>query len=134
MGRAAVYSPDTLSGAYAVVVDADKERRMLVAGILRYCGALVTPVETPDDALSIMQLLKPDVVVTDFSRPRDAVLTFIGRVRALPAEDGGRVPTMAIGDDAADADAARAHGFDAYLARPLAPWTLCRGVADLLAS
>lgn len=132
MGRAVSYSPDALSGAYALVVDAEKERRVLVSGILRYCGALVTAVETPDEALAVMRLLKPDVVVVDFSPPHDAAVDFIAQVRALAAEDGGTVPVIAVGLDAATADVTRAHGFDIHLARPLEPWTLCRTVGDLL--
>jgi CheY-like chemotaxis protein len=133
MGRATFHSPDMLEGAYALVVDADKERRMLTTGILRYCGALVTPVETPDEALTIMRLLKPDVVVVDLSPPHAAAVAFVARVRALDPDDGGSVPVIAVGDGHATADAARAHGCDAHLARPLDPWMLCRAVADLLA-
>ena len=132
MERVAYYAPDALSGAYTVVVDTDKERRMLVSGILRYCGALVTPVETPIDALAVMQLLKPDVVVVDFSRPHDEAVTFLGRVRALRPEEGGKVPVLAIGEDSATAEVAQAHRFDAHLARPIEPWALCRAVSDLL--
>ena len=127
-----IYSSDTLRGAYVLVVDGDKDRRMALTGILRYCGALVTPVETPPDALAVMRLLKPDAVVVDFSRPNDAAASFIDAVRALAPEDGGTVPTVAISDDVtAEADA-RDRGFDAQLSRPLNPWILCRVVSELL--
>jgi CheY-like chemotaxis protein len=132
MGRAVFYSPDMLGGAYALVVDADKDRRVLVTGVLRYCGALVTPVETADEALTVMRLLKPDAVVVDFSTPHAAAIAFIDRVRSLDPEDGGMVPVIAIGEGGATADIARAHGFDTYLTKPLDPWTVCRAVADLL--
>jgi CheY-like chemotaxis protein len=133
MERAASYSPDALSGAFVVVVDADKERRMLITGILRYCGALVTPVETPEQALAVMGLLRPDVVVVDFSQPHDAALAFIRRVRDLRREDGGAVPVLAVGEVGATAEVSQTHGFSAHLARPLEPWTLCRAVGNLLA-
>lgn len=61
MGRAGISSIGSLSGFSAPVIDSEKERRTLVSGILRDGGALVTPVETPDAALTIMELLKPDV-------------------------------------------------------------------------
>ena len=129
---ASYYAPDSLSGSYVLVVDADKERRMLVVGILRYCGALVTPVETPRDALAVLQLLKPDVVVVDFSRPLEAALEFIARVRAMRPEDGADVRTIALGDAEADVETAQARGFDRCLARPIEPWALCRAVATFL--
>jgi CheY-like chemotaxis protein len=123
---------DSLSGFYALVVDSEKERRALVGGILRYCGALVTPVETPEAALTVMQLLKPDAVVVDFTRPEDGGLDFIRRVRALKPEDGGVVAAVAVGDGGATGDLARSRGYDAYLVRPLDPWELCRVVSSLL--
>ena len=130
----ASYSPDSLSGAYVVVVDTDKERRALVAGILRYCGALVTPVETPDDADAVLSILRPDVVVVDFSRPHEAAIAFVARIRAMRLEDGAKVPTIAIADGDADGALARARRFDAVLTRPLEAWALCQAVADLLPS
>src|SRR4051794_14031796 len=132
MERGATYSPDSLSGCYAIVVDGDKERRALLSGILRYCGALVSPVETPEAALAIMLLLKPDVVVVDVTRPDDGGLAFIRRIRALKPEDGGMVAAVAVGDSAANAQLARSRGYDAYLAKPLDPWELCRIVLSLL--
>ncbi len=133
MGRGTFYAPDSLSGLYALVVDPDKERRTLVSGILRYCGALVTPVETSHTALSVMALLKPDALVVDFSEPEAFALPFIRSVRALKPEEGGVVTAIAIGDAGADAGLARGRGFDAYLTKPLDPWELCRAVSTLLA-
>jgi CheY-like chemotaxis protein len=132
MGRGGQYSIDSLSGFYALVVDSDKERRTLVAGVLRYCGALVTPVETPVDALTVMELLKPDVLVVDFARPAEGGLDFIRCVHALKPEDGGVVAAVAIVDDATTGQLARSRGYDAYATKPLDPWELCRIVSTLL--
>jgi len=132
MGRDGIYSLESLNGIYALVVDTEKERRALVSGILRYCGALVTPVDTAESALSIMELLKPDVVIVDFSRPDDGPIAFIRRVRALKPEEGGMVAAVAVGDDAEGAALARSRGYDAYVIRPLDPWGLCRIVSRLL--
>ena len=132
MGRGGHYAIDSLSGYYTVVVDSDKERRTLVAGVLRYCGALVTPVETPAEALSVMQLLKPDVVLVDFTRHEDGGLEFIRRVRALKPEDGGVVAAVAIVGDTTNGQLARSRGYDAFATTPLDPWELCRIVSTLL--
>ena len=124
---------DSLSGIYALVVDGEKERRTLVSGVLRYCGALVTPIETADEALTVMELLKPDVVVVDFTNPEEGGLPFIRAVRALKPEEGGMVPAVAMGDGGANGELARARGYDGYLVKPLDPWELCRMVSTLLA-
>jgi CheY-like chemotaxis protein len=131
MGRG-IFATDSLSGIYVVVVDSDKDRRTLISGILRYCGALVTPVETPDAAKAIMALLKPDALVVDFTRPEEAGLTFVRCVRALKPEDGGMVPMIALGDDGDGRDLARSRGYDAYLARPIDPWELCRVLSQII--
>lgn len=130
MGRG-FYSIDSLSGVFALVMDTDKDRRNVITGILRYCGALVTPVETPHAALTIMQLLRPDVVVVDFSEPEDGALDFIRRVRALPEEEGGTVSTIALGDTEESAAFARSRGYDGYLSKPIDPWRLCQLVSEL---
>jgi CheY-like chemotaxis protein len=133
MGRR-IYATDSLSGICGVVVDGDKDRRTLLSGILRYCGALVIPVETPDAALAVMALLKPDVIVADFARPEETGLIFIRSVRALKPEHGGMVPTVAIGDDDTNRELARIRGYDAYVSRPIDPWELCRVVSQLLST
>lgn len=134
MGRGGHYSIDSLSGFYALVMDCDKERRVLVAGVLRYCGALVTPVETPVDALTVMKLLKPDVLIVDFARPDGTGLDFIRSVRALKPEDGGVVAAVAIVDDQVNGQLARSRGYDAHLTKPLDPWELCRTISTLLST
>jgi CheY-like chemotaxis protein len=132
MARAASYSAESLSGIYVLVVDSDKERRMLIAGILRYCGALVTPIETADAALAVMQLLRPDIIVVDFSNTDELALPLIRGVRARTPAEGGAVVTVAVGDAAPGAERARAQGFDAYIAKPLEPAEFCGLIAELL--
>ena len=132
MGRG-FYSVDSLSGIFALVMDTEKDRRNLLSGILRYCGALVTPVETADAALAIMQLLKPDVVVVDFSDPDNGQLHFIRSVRAMTADEGGVVRIIAVGDEGVNAGLAQTRGFDGYLPKPIDPWRLCQVISDLLA-
>jgi CheY-like chemotaxis protein len=104
----------------------------VITSILRYCGALVTPVETPHAALTIMQLLKPDVVVVDFSKPDEGALDFIRSVRALPPDEGGAVSTVAVGEADEHAALARTRGYDRYLPRPIDPWRLCQLVSELI--
>jgi CheY-like chemotaxis protein len=132
MGRGGFYAMESLSGIYALLVEGDPERRRLLTGVLRYCGALVTAVDTPAHALGVMDLLKPDVLVVDFSRAEDAVV--IRRVRSYKPEDGGTLPAIALGEAGAAADLARARGYDAYVTTPVDPWELCRVIAGLLPS
>jgi len=132
MSRGGFFAVDSLTSVHVLVVDGDASFREVLVALLRYCGALVTAVETTDGALLVMKLLKPDVIVVDFTRPEDGGLVFIRSVRALKPEDGGMVAAVAVGDGGATADLARSRGFDAYVTRPLDPWELCRIVSTLL--
>lgn len=123
---------ESLNGIYVVVVDSENERRALVSGMLRYCGALVTPAATPEAALAIMELLKPDVVVVDLSMADDGALVFIRGLRALKPDEGGMVPVVAIGDGSIPAELMRSRGVDAYVEKPLESWQLCRVVVSVL--
>jgi CheY-like chemotaxis protein len=124
------FSVDSLRGVWILVVDSDPHGRRTLLEILSYCGALVTPVAAAEDALSVMQQVKPDLLIAALLEGDD--FDFIRRVRALKPEDGGVVPAIAIG--AADAldDVARARGFQAYMRTPLDPWGLCRLVSSLM--
>ena len=132
MANAGFYSKDSLSGIHVLVVDGEEERRAHIGGILRYCGALVTPTATSEAALAIMALFRPDVVIVDVSNSDDGCLAFIRSVRALKPEDGGMVPAIAIGDGKANAEGTRGRGFDAYVSTPLEASELCRVIARLL--
>jgi len=129
MGRGGVFSVDSLSGIYVVVVDGQKDRRALLAGILRYCGAFVTPVETPDNAFAVMDILKPDAVVVDFSATEGVAVEMLERLRTQ--EDAGRVVVVAVGESGLS-DLARDRGFDAYVEKPFDPWELCRVISTLM--
>ncbi|HEU5323252.1 MAG TPA: response regulator [Methylomirabilota bacterium] len=116
-----------------LVVDGTAGGRELLSAILRYCGALVTAVESAPAALAVMGLLKPDVLVTDVDLPGADGYWLIRAVRALKPEDGGMIPAVAMstrGEDG-EAERVRAAGFAGYLRAPLDPWALCRLVAEL---
>ena len=123
------FSVDSLRGVWVLVVDGDRRGRETLGEILSYCGALVTPIATPEEALSVMRQVKPDVLIV--ARPDDTDFSFVRTVRALKPEDGGVVPAIAIVRDV-DGDLARSRGYQAYLRTPLDPWELCRLVSSLM--
>jgi CheY-like chemotaxis protein len=134
MMRGGFYSVDSLKGVHVLVADNEAECRELLTAILHYCGALVTAVASADDALSVMALIKPDVLVADIvMRDRDG-FWLISKVRALKPEDGGVVPAIAIGERSVpgERDRVRAAGFEVYFTKPLDPWELCRAITGLI--
>jgi CheY-like chemotaxis protein len=134
MMRGGFYSVDSLKGVHVLVVDNEVDGRELLTAILHYCGALVTAVASADDAVAVMALIKPDVIVTDVvMRDRDG-FWLIAKVRSLKPEDGGVVPAIAISATTTpgERERTRAAGFDVYLVKPLDPWELCRSITGLV--
>jgi CheY-like chemotaxis protein len=120
---------DSLRGVYVLVLDADPDRRALLARVLEYCGAYVQATHSADTALAIMRQMLPDALIADI----DAVgCAFVRAVRALKPEAGGVVPVIGVGT--ADLEpASTAGGCDAFLAVPFAPWQVCGLVQKLTA-
>jgi len=124
-------SDRSLNGISVLVVDGDHERRAHIVGIVRDCGALVTPAQSMDAALAVMALLTPDVVVVDFTRPDDLGLPLIRQVKSRAPDDGEAIAVIAVSESDANAELARTSGFDGYLAAPFEPSELCGLVATL---
>ena len=123
------FSVDSLRGVLVLVVDSHPRGRETLREILSYCGALVTPTASVDEAAGVMRQVKPDVLIV--ALPEDDDVAFIREVRSLKPEDGGVVPAIAIARDADD-DLARSRGYQASLRTPLDPWELCRLVSSLM--
>jgi CheY-like chemotaxis protein len=131
MTRSGFFSVESLRGVWILVIDADPHGRQTLVEILSYCGALVTPLATPAEALNVMRQVKPDVLVVSLTQSSD--LAFIRLVRALKPEEGGVVPAIAVGTaDSPSDDTVRSRGFQASLRKPLDPWALCRVVSELV--
>jgi CheY-like chemotaxis protein len=129
MPGAGFFSVDSLRGVLILVVDLDPRGRQTLVEILTYCGALVTPIASIDEALGVMRQVKPDVLIVVSTNGAD--YDVVHRVRSLKPEDGGVVPAIAVARDIDD-DAARARGYQAHLRTPLDPWELCRLVSSLM--
>jgi CheY-like chemotaxis protein len=129
MSGGGFFSVDSLRGVWVVVVDASPIGRQMLVEILSYCGALVTPIATADEAFGVMRQVKPDALVVTLQDDED--FEFIRRVRSLKPEDGGVVPAIALARADTD-DLARSRGFQSCLRVPLEPWELCRLVSSLM--
>jgi CheY-like chemotaxis protein len=132
MGRQDSLPTDALSGVHVLVVDDDGDAREIFKTVLEYCGGLVTSAASAREALHVLQRFLPDVIVSDIAMPEHDGHWLIQQIRSLPSERGGTVPAVAVtayGVHAAQQAAGTA--FQAYLAKPLDPWELCRVVASL---
>jgi CheY-like chemotaxis protein len=131
--------PDTdwesnmLDGIKVLTVDDQTDTRDLIALVLSRSGAAVTACSSAAAALQAIQEFKPDVLVSDIGMPGEDGYHLIKRIRALKAEDGGRIPAIALTGFAGEADAFKAHsaGYQVHLTKPIELRKLVATIARL---
>lgn len=126
--------PPLLAGLCALVVEDQPDSRTLLDAVLTRCGMRVLAVDSVQDALHALDRQSIDVIISDIGLQGEDGLTLMRRVRARPAERGGTAPAIAVSayvDAAARASALEA-GYQAYVAKPLAPADVTAAVAALI--
>jgi PAS domain S-box-containing protein len=121
--RASTPLPDAhdLIGLHVLFVDDEPDARELAEEFLRARGAKVSLASSAEEALARVRELHPDVLVSDIGMPKESGLTLMQRIRALPVDEGGRLPAIAVTGLASREDARRAlaAGFQEHMSKPL---------------
>jgi CheY-like chemotaxis protein len=101
---------------------------------LRFCGYVVDAAPAPREALPLVQLLLPDVIVTDFVFPTGHLdgPDFITRVRETVLESYPRIIVVSGFTQPTDSRRARRAGADRFLLKPCLPNELLREVERAL--
>ncbi|MEG3898031.1 MULTISPECIES: PAS domain S-box protein [unclassified Microcoleus] len=123
-----------LSGIRVLAVDDDADARDLVVFLLEDCGASVTAVANAADALAVLTQSVPDLLLSDIGMPDTDGYMLLRQVRALPPEQGGLVPAIALTAYAGEINyqQALAAGFQRHISKPLDPNKLVQAMLDLL--
>jgi PAS domain S-box-containing protein len=110
-----------LRGLRVLVVDDEFDARTLLTMMLEGSGAQVRAVSSTREALDSMQAWKPDVLIADIGMPVEDGYSLIRKVRALPGEQGGQTPALALTAYARTEDRIRAlsAGYQVHLAKPV---------------
>jgi PAS domain S-box-containing protein len=110
-----------LAGVRVLVVDDESDAREMLEIALSQRGATVTTAKTAREALELMQKWRPDVLVSDIGMPVEDGYLLISKVRALPADRGGRVPAVALTGYASPEDRLRllSAGYHLHLSKPV---------------
>ncbi len=113
--------PDRLDGLKILVVDDEPDTRELLKIGLGQCGALVTAVGSTPEALAAIELERPDLLISDIGMPEEDGYDLIRRVRALPADGGGRIPAVALTAYARTEDRMKAlkSGYQMHVPKPV---------------
>jgi signal transduction histidine kinase len=127
------HCPPGLVGLSVLVVEDEPSVRDLLVTLLTSCGMKVTGVGSAQEALIELERQVPHILVSDVGMPVMDGYELIRRVRALPADKGGKVPALAITAYARPEDrfSALRAGFQMHLAKPVRPDELLLVLARL---
>ncbi|MDV2995976.1 MAG: Sensor histidine kinase TodS [Chroococcidiopsis sp. SAG 2025] len=125
-----------LNNIRVLVVEDDRDMREFLALTLEEYGAQLIVVDSAVAALEALEKSLPDILVSDIGMPATDGYTFIQKVRALPPEQGGKIPAIALTAYAReqDRDRAIAAGFQIHLAKPVVPDELVEAIGQLISA
>ncbi len=123
-----------LHGVRVLVVDDERDTREVLAAMLARYGAEVRAAASAEEGLMLVRSWRPEALVSDIGMPVEDGYQFIRQVRALPPEECGEIPAIALTAFAGTQDhqSALSSGFQMHIAKPIEPVELARVVARLL--
>lgn len=121
------------AGLRILVSDDEADARELVQMLLTEHGAEVKAVASAADALTAIATFQPDILISDIGMPGIDGYELMQQIRALPAEQGGHIPAIALTAYARETDSqqALASGYQHHIAKPLDLDQLLRTIVQL---
>jgi PAS domain S-box-containing protein len=122
-----------LAGRTLLIVDDDPDALAMLRIILSDRGAVVMAASSVDEALAVMGVQMPDLLVSDIGMPGRDGYELLRSIRSHEPH-GVRLPAIALTSFTRDQDMELAlrSGFDAHCAKPLQPMALVRQIVRLL--
>lgn len=116
-----------------LVVDDEEDSRDIVAAMLKHEGADVDAASSAQAGFELLTRFLPHVLVSDIGMPGEDGYSFVARVRQLPAQSGGKTPSIALTAYASPEDRRRAlaAGFDVHLGKPVSLERLISTIVQL---
>jgi signal transduction histidine kinase/ActR/RegA family two-component response regulator len=118
-----------------LLVDDEPNANEAVQALLDSCGAEVRVAGSAAQALQMLDVWKPDVLISDIAMPEEDGYVLIKKIRARGVDQSGNIPAAALTAYATTDDRVSilAAGFQMYLAKPAEPSELIAVVASLAA-
>jgi CheY-like chemotaxis protein len=125
--------PD-LSRITALVVDNDQASIDLLNACLQPFGARIVSARSASQAKQMIDSMIPDVLICDLALPDHDGLEFMLWLRARSAEQGGRIPAVAVTFfyERFGVRDTRAAGFDMFIRKPIDPMAIVQAVSLLV--
>jgi len=89
-------SSPPLTGLRVLLVDHDQDSREILGVALEGRGAAVRLVASVADALELLEIWRPDVLVSDSAFPDRDAYALVAKVHGLESDRGGRIPALAL--------------------------------------
>ncbi|WP_016952438.1 response regulator [Anabaena sp. PCC 7108] len=123
-----------LKGFHILVVDDDTDTRNLIVFLLEQVGARAIAFASADEAFTSLTQSPPDILITDIGMPKIDGYMLMRQIRALPPEQGGQIPAIALTAYAGDINHQQAiqAGFQQHIAKPIEPDKLIQAISTLL--
>ncbi|HEY9651528.1 MAG TPA: response regulator [Coleofasciculaceae cyanobacterium] len=122
-----------LSGLQVLVVDEQQEVQEFITTVIEESGAQVTVVESPLEAIQIIEQLKPDVLISDINLSLEDGNRLIRKIRDRESQHGGFLPAIALTPYTQDEELQRMldSGFQLHLSKPVDTTKLVMAIAKL---
>lgn len=132
-GVIAFESAPILAGIKVVIIDDEEDSRVLLKEILAQSGAEVTLCSSVLAVIETIQSVHPHIMISDIGMPDEDGYSLIAKVRALPLENGGQTPAIALTGYARVEDRIKvlSSGFQMFIPKPLEPTELVAAVGSL---
>ena len=123
-----------LDGLRVLLVDDEADNREFLICLLEQYGAITKATTSGAEALEALLKWQPAILVSDIGMPGMDGYQLIRQVRALPLEQGGQTPAIALTAYAGEVDRQQAllSGFNRHIAKPVDPEQLVTVVAGLI--
>lgn len=124
-----------LQGLRLLIVDDEPDGRDVLRSVLQHCGADVISVSSGPEAIRAAKAGLPDLLICDIYMPGMDGYTTLENLHALAADQGSRLPAIALTAFARTDDRIRAlqSGFQRHLAKPVDYTELVRNILELVA-
>ena len=117
-----------------LVVDDDRDARELIRRILGERGARVVVAASAAEAFELVRNSRPNLLLSDIGMPEEDGYDLIRKIRALPPDEGGSTPAVALTAFARSEDRRRVFlaGYQMHVAKPVEPGELIAVCAAML--
>jgi PAS domain S-box-containing protein len=124
-----------LAGIKVLVVEDEPDSRFMIRAALEGAKMEVRTAESVAQAMEVLGVWLPDIVVSDIGMPQEDGYALISKIRDLKPEQGGTVPAIALTAYVRAEDQARAlsAGFQQHLAKPVDADKLFETISSVLA-